>query len=151
VDTRFIELAGEINRRMPEYVVERTLGALAERGVAAAGARVLVLGLAYKADVDSLHESPAIRLLELFAGRGVSCRYSDPWVPEAPEACRAWLEASASLELEPEAVAAFDALVLATDHSAFDYPLLAAHARLVVDTRNAFRGRLAGDPRYVRA
>ena len=151
VDTRFIELAGEINRRMPEYVVERTLGALAERGVAAAGARVLVLGLAYKADVDSLHESPAIRLLELFAARGLRARYSDPWVPEAPETCRSWLETTASLELEPEAVAAFDAIVLATDHTAFDYVLLAEHARLVVDTRNAFRSRLDGDPRYVRA
>lgn len=151
VDTRFVELAGEINRRMPEYVVERALAALAERGRAPSGARVLVLGLAYKANVDSLHESPAIRMLELFSERGVTCGFSDPWVGSAPASCASWLEGRESVELEPQTLKSYDAVVLATDHSAFDYELIARHARLVVDTRNAFAHLLQGDARYVRA
>jgi UDP-N-acetyl-D-glucosamine dehydrogenase len=151
VDTRFVELAGEINRRMPEYVVERALEAVAERGVAARGARVLLLGLAYKANVDSLHESPAIRMLELLSERGARCGFSDPWVARAPEICGPWLESRDSVELSAEALASYDAVVLATDHSAFDYELIARSARLVVDTRNAFAHLLQGDPRYVRA
>lgn len=151
VDTRFVELAGEINRRMPEYVVERTRAALEERGTALYGARVLVLGLAYKANVDSLHESPAIRMLELLNAGGARCAYADPWVPRAPERCAPWLEDLASRSLDPQEIAAHDAVVLATDHAAFDYAALAEHARLVVDTRNAFAHLLAGDPRYVKA
>ena len=151
VDTGFIERAGEINRRMPEYVVERTLGALSERGAAARGARVLLLGLAYKANVDSLHEAPAIRMLELLHGRGVECRYSDPWVPLAPEGCAQWLSARESLELDEERIDGFDAVVLCTDHAAFDYGMIARCARVIVDTRNAFGATLLGDARYVRA
>ena len=151
VDTGFIERAGEINRRMPEYVVERTLEALAARGVEVRGARVLLLGLAYKANVDSLHEAPAIRMLELFHERGVRCAFSDPWVPLAPEGCADWLEERGSLELDEETLAAFDAVVLCTDHTAFDHDLTARASRLVVDTRNALGARMAGDPRYVRA
>ncbi|MCB9915884.1 MAG: nucleotide sugar dehydrogenase [Planctomycetes bacterium] len=151
VDTRFVELAGEINRRMPEYVVERALAALAERGVTPPHARVLVMGLAYKANVDSLHEAPAIRMLELLHAAGARCRYADPWVPRAPEACEPWLEEPEALALDVETLAGFDAVVLATDHAAFDYALVAEHARLVVDTRNAFAHLLAGDSRYVRA
>lgn len=151
IDSGFIERAGEINRRMPEYVVERTLAALDERGVEATRARVLLLGLAYKADVDSLHESPAIRMLELFHGQGVTTAYSDPWVARAPRSCEAWLEEPDSLELGPGALRCFDAVVLCTDHSDFDYGSIARHAKLVVDTRNAFADLMAGDPRYVRA
>jgi UDP-N-acetyl-D-glucosamine dehydrogenase len=151
VDTGFIERAGEINRRMPEYVVERTLEALTRSGVEEAGARVLLLGLAYKANVDSLHEAPAIRMLELLHGRGVTCAFSDPWVPLAPESCTAWLSERESLELDAEEIGGFDAVVLCTDHAAFDYALIEQHARLIVDTRNAFGATLVGDPRYVRA
>ena len=136
---------------MPQYVVERTLGALEVRGVTLEGARVLVLGLAYKPNVDSLHESPAIGLLQGFAERGLAVRYSDPWMPRAPGGYEAWLEAPESLALDDEVVAGFDAVVLCTDHDAFDYEEIARSARLVVDTRNAFGALLAGDPRYVRA
>lgn len=151
VDTGFIERAGEINRRMPEYIVERTLGALAERGALLEGGRVLILGLAYKPNVDSLHESPAVSLVQLFAERGLAVCYSDPWVPSAPESCVGWLEARDSIVLEDESLASFDAIVLCTDHRDFDYPRIAEHARLIVDTRNAFGKLLEGDPRYVRA
>ncbi len=151
IDAGFIERAGEINRRMPEYVVERTLSALAERDVEEASARVLLLGLAYKADVDSLHESPAIRMLELFHGRGVAACYSDPWVPWAPAHCEDWLEVSESLELDQGTLQSFDAVVLCTDHRDLDYAAVAEGARLVIDTRNALANLMSGDPRYVRA
>jgi len=151
VDTRFVEAAGEVNRRMAEFVVERTLAALAEEGIAAAGARVLVLGLAYKRDVDSLCEAPAIRILELLHEAGVLPAYSDPWVAEGPAACAAYLDQPNSLELTLETVASFDLVLLVTDHSAFDYAHIARHARLVVDTRNAFAKLLTGDPRYSKA
>ncbi|MFT7486847.1 MAG: UDP-N-acetyl-D-glucosamine dehydrogenase [Candidatus Paceibacteria bacterium] len=150
VDTGFIERAGQINRRMPEYVVERTLGEIQQRRGHVQDARVLVLGLAYKANVDSLHEAPAIRMLELFSEKGVVCHYSDPWIPEAPEVCGAWLQDSHSQELSAEFIAGFDGVLLATDHDDFDYDLIAEHSRLLVDTRNRLGNRLAGDPRYVR-
>jgi UDP-N-acetyl-D-glucosamine dehydrogenase len=151
VDTGFIERAGEVNRRMPEYVVERTLAALAQRGVEPKGARVLILGLAYKANVDSLHEAPAMRMLEVFHEHGTACAFSDPWVPRAPETCDDWLETRESLTLDDATLAGFDAVVLCTDHAAFDYPAIARAARLIVDTRNAFGVLLVGDPRHVRA
>jgi len=151
VDAGFIERAGEINRRMPEYVVERTLAALSERGVEPRGAQVLLLGLAYKAGVDSLHEAPALRMLELFHARGLRCAYSDPWVPRAPESSAELLMEPTSIEPGPGALRLFDAVVLCTDHREFDYPAIARDARLVVDTRNAFGELMAGDARYVRA
>ena len=151
VHSGFIERAGEVNRQMPEYVVDRTLEEIAARGGQAASARVLILGLAYKANVDSLHEAPAIRMLELLHARGVHCAYSDPWVPRAPERCAQWLVAQDSLPLSAERLSEFDAVVLCTDHDDFDYALIAAHARLVIDTRNRLSGLLAGDARYVRA
>ncbi len=151
VDAGFIDRAAEINARMPSHVVERTLAALDARGVPGAGRRVLVLGLAYKPEVDSLHEAPALRILELLAERGVGARFHDPWVPRAPEAAAAHLEDLASLPLEPEVVRGFDAVLLCTDHAALDLELVAEHARVVVDTRDALGERMAADPRYVRA
>jgi UDP-N-acetyl-D-glucosamine dehydrogenase len=151
VDTGFIDRAAEINAHMPAHVVERTLEALDARGVPAEGRRVLLLGLAYKPDVDSLHEAPSLRILELFAARGVATRFHDPWVALAPEGSAAHLEERASLPLDAEAVAGFDAVVLCTDHSALDLELVARSARLVVDTRDALGERMRGDPRHVRA
>lgn len=135
---RFIELAGEINHAMPGHVVERTTQALAERGTPIAGARVLVLGLAYKPDVDDVRESPALEVITLLGQAGASVEYSDPHVPHTHR-MRKYDLRLASVEPTPDAIAGFDAVVLVTDHKAFDYPLLAKHARLVVDTRNAFR------------
>jgi UDP-N-acetyl-D-glucosamine dehydrogenase len=149
--TRFVELAAEINRRMPEQVVERTLDLLTRARGEVRGARVLLLGIAYKPEVDATHESPALRLLELLASAGVRCRYSDPWVPEAPEGARAWLEDPRSLALDARVLADFDAVLVATDHAAFDWAAIARDARLVVDTRNALGAHLSGDPRYHRA
>jgi UDP-N-acetyl-D-glucosamine dehydrogenase len=149
--TKFIELAGEINTNMPRYVVEKTLLALNRAGRAVNGSRILVLGLAYKPNVDDVRESPAIRLIELYEELGASVRYSDPHVPVPPRMREHDLGHHVSLELTPEAIAAFDAVVVATDHAAFDWDLIAAHARIVIDTRNALASRLKGRPHYVQA
>ncbi|BAM02204.1 nucleotide sugar dehydrogenase [Phycisphaera mikurensis] len=132
LDPRFIELAGEVNRRTPARVAERTAAALAGGGRPVRGARVLVLGLAYKADVADTRESPALDLIDRLqeAGAAVSCH--DPHVPRSPR--HAGL---ASVPLTAATLAAADAVVVATDHAALDLALVGEHASLVVDTRNA--------------
>ena len=150
-NSKFIELAGEINRRMPQYVVERTQAALNERGLAMKGARILVLGLAFKPDVDIVTESPSVELMKLFHRAGAHVEYADPFVPAATDDLPPELRGRRAVALDAATVAGFDALVLATHHSCFDYDLVAAHARLVVDTRNALASRMAGRPEYYKA
>ncbi len=142
--TRFIELAGEVNVRMPEYVVEKLLLALNHRGRAVKGARVLVLGIAYKKDIDDPRESPAFELIEHLLHLGAQVSYHDPHIPVAPR-MRSWphLPPMRSLPLTPEALASSDAVLIATDHSAVDYEMVAAHAPLIVDTRGVYRSPLA--------
>ncbi len=147
----FVELAGDINRRMPAWVVERTESALLERGRELAGARVLVLGLAFKPDVDIVTESPSLRLIEILRERGATVEWSDPHVERAPAAAGKALQGSRSLALDARTLASFDVVLVATNHAAFDWELVAEHARLVVDTRNALGARLLGTARYVRA
>ncbi len=149
--TRFIELAGEINTDMPRYVVRKTMLALNEQGKALKGSKILILGLAYKPDVDDIRESPAIKLLELLEKLGADVGYSDPHVPRGHKMREHDLSGRTSVELTPENIAAQDAVVVATDHKAFDWERIAKHARLVVDTRNALTSRMAGDPRYYKA
>lgn len=138
--TRFIELAGEVNVRMPEYVVEKLLLALNDRGRALKGARVLVLGIAYKKDIDDPRESPAFELIEHLLRLGAEVTYHDPHIPTAPR-MRSWpnLPPMHSVPLNGATLAASDAVLIATDHSAVDWELVAAHAPLVVDTRGVFR------------
>ena len=135
---RFIELAGQINRAMPGRVVECTCEALAARGTPLAEARVLVLGLAYKPDIDDVRESPALEIITLLQQAGATVAYADPHVPNT-HPMRNYDLGLTSLDLTAETLAAFDAAILVTDHKAFDYQLLAKHAPLVVDTRNALR------------
>ncbi len=137
--TKFIELAGEINTSMPYYVVFRTMEALNSRQQALSGARILILGMAYKKDVDDSRESPSLKLVELFRKRGAMVFYNDPHIPVIGPVRKYDLQLE-STELTPENIAAMDCLVLATDHSAYDYRHLLDHARLIVDTRNAFAG-----------
>jgi UDP-N-acetyl-D-glucosamine dehydrogenase len=141
--TRFIELAGEINTSMPHYVVERLAGALNAVGKAVRGATVLVLGLAYKANVDDTRESPSFELIELLRELGARVDYSDPHVPRALPVRKHQLGME-SVDLTPRAVAGYDAVLIATAHKAFDFGLIAEHARLVVDTRNAMAPYAAG-------
>ncbi|MBK8458519.1 MAG: nucleotide sugar dehydrogenase [Phyllobacteriaceae bacterium] len=137
--TRFIELAGEINADMPKYVLNKTIRALSERGIAPKGAKVLALGIAYKRDVDDMRESPSVITMELLRDWGVEVDYSDPNVPVFPRMREHHFDLS-SVELTPENLAKYDAVILLTDHSQFDYDLILANARLIVDSRGKFRG-----------
>jgi UDP-N-acetyl-D-glucosamine dehydrogenase len=139
ISTRFIELAGEINAAMPRHVVDRLARALDEhRGRGLSGARVLLIGLAYKKNVDDTRESPALKLIELMEGRGATVEYHDPHVPVIPPT-REHPEFAGrrSVRLEAQSLAQFDAVLIATDHDAVDYALVAKHAKLTIDTRNA--------------
>jgi UDP-N-acetyl-D-glucosamine dehydrogenase len=150
--TRFIELAGEINTAMPAYVVRRCAEALATAGKGLAGARVLLLGIAYKPDVDDDRESPAYALWQLLEEAGAEVRYHDPHVPVIrPSREHARHAGRRSESVTPESVAAHDLVLLVTHHRALDYPLLARHARLLVDTRNAFAGQPVDPARYFKA
>jgi UDP-N-acetyl-D-glucosamine dehydrogenase len=140
---RFIELAGEINVSMPRLIVERLAEELERRiGRSIAGASVLVLGLAYKKNVEDTRESPAFKLIELLEACGARVAFHDPLVPRVPRIREhPEFEGRASAPLTAETVAAADAVLIATDHDGVDYALVHAHARLIVDTRNVF-GRL---------
>ena len=136
--TRFIELAGEINTAMPHRVIDRLTEALNERGRPLKGSRVLVLGAAYKPDVDDCRESPAFELLELLRDRGASVAYNDPHVPMLP-ASRGHSIRLESVPLSADLLRSQDCVLVATDHSAYDWDFVVAHAPLVVDTRGATR------------
>jgi UDP-N-acetyl-D-glucosamine dehydrogenase len=136
--TRFIELAGEVNREMPNYVVQRTTLALNEQGKAARGSRILVLGLAYKPDVDDVRESPSFELIEKLIELGATVDYHDPHVPTTHRMRNYDLHMK-SISLNPDSVGSYDCVLIATNHSAYDWQWLADHARLIVDTRGAMR------------
>ncbi len=140
--TRFIELAGEVNRSMPDFVVSRLLLALNDRGRAVKGARILVLGLAYKPDVDDVRESPTFELIEKLERLGASVDYNDPHVPRTHRMRRYDLQMS-SVELTPHSIAGYDCVLISTNHSAYDWQMIANHAKLVVDTRGAM-GKIQG-------
>ena len=123
---------------MPRHVVERVMEALSDRGKPLQGSRVLVLGAAYKPDVDDCRESPAVELLELLQERGASVAYHDPHVPVLPQ-LRGHAIRLESVPLTPEVLAAQDCVLIATDHSSFDWDFIVPHATLVVDTRGATR------------
>jgi UDP-N-acetyl-D-glucosamine dehydrogenase len=151
LNTRFIELAGEINTAMPQYVVERVAEALNDEGKAVKGSRVCVLGVAYKKDVDDPRESPAFAVLEMLRARGAAVSYSDPHVPTLPRMRHHGNLRLDSRELTPQFLEGQDCLVIVTDHSAFDYDAIVRHARLVVDTRNATAGCVVDGARVVKA
>ncbi len=138
-NARFIEMAGEINSHMPDYVVDLVGEALNEAGKAVKGSKILVLGVAYKKNVDDCRESPAIDVIELLRKRGASVSYADPHVPEL----RHDPVSMDAVPYDAAALSAADCVVVVTDHAAFDPDLLARHAKVVVDTRNMLKGRAA--------
>jgi len=138
IHTRFIELAGEINAGMPQYVVDKTVRALNKAGKSLNGAKVLALGIAYKRDVDDMRESPSVFVMELLRDWGADVAYSDPNVPVFPHMREHDFNQS-SVDLNPEVLESFDAVILLTDHSAFDYELIKKHAPILVDTRGKYR------------
>ncbi|MCX6879873.1 MAG: nucleotide sugar dehydrogenase [Verrucomicrobia bacterium] len=151
VTTRFIELAGQVNRAMPEYVVHRTMMALNTLGKALKGSRILLLGLAYKADVDDMRESPTFELLDRFAALGADVAYYDPHVPEiGPTREHAKWQGVRSVPWSEALIRQQDAVVIATHHHAYDLNQLAAWANLIIDTRNAMAG-LQGAATVVKA
>lgn len=136
--TRFIELSGEVNRAMPEYVVGKLMDGLNDHGKALKGSRVLVLGIAYKKNVDDMRESPSVEIMELIQAKGAQVEYCDPHVPVFPRMREHHFDRR-SVELSAESLASFDAVVLATDHDRFDFELIKQHARLIVDSRGTYR------------
>lgn len=149
VAPKFIELAGDVNVEMARYVVEKLQLALNSRGRAVQGSRILVLGIAYKKDIDDPRESPAFEIIERLLHLGAEVRYHDPHIPVAPR-MRTWptLPAMESVPLDSSTLRAQDAVLLVTDHSVLDYELVAREATLIVDTRGVYRKPL---PHVVRA
>lgn len=148
IDTRFIELAGQINTSMPRYVVDRLAGAVDRRlKKGLNGAKILVIGVAYKKNVDDMRESPSLRLIELLEARGATTSYHDPLVPRIPKTREhAALANRESVPLDAAAIEAHDAVLVATDHDGIDYVLVADKSKLVIDTRNVFgRMGIVGD------
>jgi UDP-N-acetyl-D-glucosamine dehydrogenase len=148
--TRFIELAGEINTSMPEYVITRLSEALNTRRKAINGSKILVLGLAYKKDIDDLRESPSIELIEMLKARGAKVDYNDPFIPRTPKQ-REHNLGMTSKDLTERMLKSYDCVLIATDHSTYDYDWIVKHARLVVDTRNATARTKTGRRRIVKA
>jgi len=138
IPTKFIELAGEINTFMPHYVIEKIMHVLNDNKVCLNGSRVLILGLAYKKDVDDIRESPSLKLIELLQENGAKVDYSDEYVKEIPE-LRKYKFNKRSVKLNEKNLNKYDLVLLATDHSYFDYEFIQKHSKIIVDTRNAFK------------
>jgi UDP-N-acetyl-D-glucosamine dehydrogenase len=153
VATRFIELAGEINTRMPAHVVGRLVSALDQHlGKSLTRSRILLVGLAYKKNVDDMRESPSLKLIELLEQRGGAVDYHDPFIPViAKTREHAELTGRRSVPLEPAIVSGYDAVLIATDHDNVDYAALVEHAKLVIDTRNACARAGIFGPKIVKA
>jgi len=148
--TRFIELAGEVNVAMPEWVVRKLADALNQRRKPLKGSKVLVLGLAYKKDVDDIRESPSIELIELLQARGAKVDYNDPYVPRTHKQREHNLRMT-SRKLTAATLRRYDAVLISTDHGRYDYQFIVDNAQLVVDTRNATASVKRGRRKIVRA
>ena len=145
--TRFIELAGEINSDMPHWVIGKVADALNDRARSIKGSKVLVLGIAYKKDVDDMRESPSVELMEILRDKGADIAYSDPHVPIFPKMRNHHFDLK-SVTLTSESILSYDVVLLATNHKAFDYKLIQDNAKLIVDTRGVY---LAPLPNVVKA
>lgn len=151
VHTRFIELAGQINRFMPQYVVNRTMEALNKRKKAVNGSRILIMGLAYKQDVDDMRESPTFELMDLLSKQGAEVDYFDPHLPEImPTREHSHWAGEKSIAWSEEAISSYDAVVISTNHKVFNLQELADWSEIIVDTRNAMKD-IIGNARVVKA
>ena len=137
--TRFIELAGEVNTAMPYHVVDSVAGALNDRQKSLKGSRIMVLGVAYKKDVDDMRESPSLKIIEQLTLRGANVDYNDPHFPQIPKLRHYNFEGIKSMPIDAKSLAGYDCVLIATDHTAYDYPAIVEASQLVVDTRNATR------------
>ena len=148
--TRFIELAGEVNRSMPRYVVDGVTRALNDQGKAVRGSRICLLGVAYKKDIDDPRESPAFELFDLLGQAGAILSYNDPHIPALPQMRHHNVPDLQSQELTPEYLAGQDCVLISTDHSTYDFAFIAEHAPLIVDTRNACHNVPVGREKIVK-
>lgn len=149
--TRFIELAGEINTSMPHYVVTRLADALNDQTKSVRGSNILMLGMAYKKDVDDPRESPGFELMELLMQKGAKVKYNDPHIPVLPSMRHYPGLKMESSELTPALLQSQDVVLIVTDHTAYDWNFIVQHAKLVVDTRNACKGVITGREKIVKA
>ena len=138
LNTRFIELAGEVNTTMPHWVVEKVTSALNKNGKAVNGSKILILGIAYKKNIDDMRESPSVELMEILTKKGADISYSDPHVPVFPEMREHYFDLK-SIDLTSETIKNFDCILIATNHDGFDYDLIKQHAQLVVDSRGVYK------------
>ncbi len=138
MSTKFIELAGEINTYMPYYVVEQATQLLNKHKKALNGSKVLILGAAYKKDIDDMRESPSLKLIEILREKGAEVDYNDPYVPKLPKT-RHYNYDLTSVELTKENIEKYDLVLLSTDHTVYDYSFIAENAELILDTRNGFK------------
>lgn len=140
INTKFIELAGEINTHQPYYVVEKSVEALNKYKKSLNGSKVLILGAAYKKDIDDMRESPSLKLIEIYRGKGAKVDYYDPFVKVLPRT-RKYKFDMKSIKLTKQKLKIYDLVVLSTDHSIFDYKFIAENSKLIIDSRNAFEIR----------
>ena len=151
MSTRFIELAGEVNSRMPRYVISQLAEFLNDSGKPIKGSKICLLGVAYKKDVDDPRESPSFELMELLLARGAELTYNDPHVPELPKMRHYDLPEMSSTELTSKFLASQDCVLIATDHSKYDYDFIVEHSQMVLDTRNATKNVSKGRDRIFKA
>jgi len=140
INTKFIELAGEINTFQPYYVVQKLIEALDAKGKTLNGSKILILGASYKKNIDDMRESPSLKLIEIIQNKNGLVDYCDPFVPKLPPTRKYKFEMESVL-LNPQSVKSYDAILLSTDHDNFDYEMIANNAQLIIDTRNAFGKR----------
>ena len=148
--TRFIELAGEINTNMPEYVIHKVMEALNDKKKSLKGSKILVLGLAYKKDIDDLRESPSIELIEILKEKGARVDYNDPYIAKTPRQRQHNLGMK-SKNLTAKMLSSYDLVLISTDHSCYDYSWIVNNSEIVVDTRNATNGIKKGRKKIIKA
>lgn len=149
--TKFIELAGEINTSMPEYVVERIGAALNDAGKSVNGSRILLLGMAYKPDIDDYRETPALKVMHKLMDKGALVEYNDPYIPSVPPSTRQTTLSPSSVMLTGEKLSEYDCAVVITNHACYDYEWIVKNSRIVVDTRNACVGVQQGKEKVYKA
>jgi len=148
--TRFIELAGEINTDMPHYVIQKTMEALNEHKKSLKGSKVIVLGLAYKKDIDDVRESPSLELIELLRAKGAKVDYNDPFIPKTHKQRKYDLQMK-SKPLSAQMLKGYDVVLISTDHSDYDYDWIVKHSQLIIDTRNATAEVKRGKKKIIKA
>lgn len=150
INTRFIELAGEVNTSMPFWVVSKVMDALNDHGKSLKGSKILVLGAAYKKDIDDPRESPSFKLMEILLEKGAVVDYNDPLIPTLPD-MRMYDIKKKSVDLTAENLAGYDCVLISTDHSVYDWEFITRNSKLVVDTRNATKDLTENREKIVKA